>query len=204
MAVQVPASLPLSPTAPGSAVEAPRLVTGEQLAQLGNIGRADLVKGVIIQMSPTGYAHGRIEGNLGALIRAFVSQHKLGEVLVGEVGIYTARRPDTVRGADIAYISNERMAQVQSSSYLDVAPELVVEILSPDDRWGDLVDKLSEYFAVGVQVVWVTDPKTQSVYVYHAPNKVQHFSSDDVLPGGEVLPGFSVPVAELFARQSAG
>ena len=203
MAVQVPSSVPISPPAPGPAVEAPRLVTGEQLAQLGNMGRTDLVKGVIIHMSPTGYSHGRIEGNLGAILRAFVSQHKLGEVLVGEVGIYTARHPDTVRGADIAYISNERMAQVQSSSYLDVAPELVVEILSPDDRWGELMDKLSEYLAVGVQVVWVADPKTQSVYVYHSLNKVQHFSVEDALPGGEVLPGFGVPVAELFARQSA-
>ncbi len=203
MAVQVPSSVPISPPAPGPAVEAPRLVTGEQLAQIGDMGRTDLVKGVIIHRSPTEYSHGRIVGNFSAILQAFVSQHKLGEVLVGQVGIYTARRPDTVRGADVAYISNERLARVQSSSYLDVAPELVVQVLSPDDRWGELMDKLSEYFAVGVQVVWVADPKTQSVYVYHAPNKVQHFSAEDALPGGEVLPGFDVPVAELFARQSA-
>jgi Uma2 family endonuclease len=204
MAVQALSPVPVSSPAPSPAVEAPHLVTGDQLAQLGNIGRTELVKGVIIHMSPTGYLHGRIEGNLGAILRAFVSQHKLGEVLVGEVGIYTARGPDTVRGADVAYISNERLARVQSSSYLDVAPELVVEVLSPDDRWGDLVDKLSEYLAVGVQVVWVADPKTQSVYVYHSLNKVQHFSVEDALPGGDVLPDLSVPVAELFARQSAG
>jgi Uma2 family endonuclease len=202
MAVQVQ-SPKLSP-APSSAVEMPRLVTGEQLAGLGDIGRTELVKGVIVRMSPTGYSHGRVESNAGAILSAFVRQHKLGEVFVGEVGIYTARHPDTVRGADVAYISNERMARVQSSSYLDIAPELVVEILSPDDRWGDLVDKLSEYFAVGVQVVWVADPKTQSVYVYRSPDKVQHFSVEDALPGGDVLPGFSVSVAELFARQSAG
>ena len=200
MAVQVQSPIPVSPLAPSPAVE----VTGEQLAQLGNVGRTELVKGVIIHMSPTGHLHGYIEGKFYKALQAFVGQHKLGEVLVGEVGIYTARHPDTVRGADVAYISNERMAQVQSSSYLDVAPELVVEILSPDDRWGDLVDKLSEYFAVGVQVVWVADPKTQSVYVYRAPSKVQHFSPDDVLSGGEVMPGFSVPVAELFERQSPG
>lgn len=64
------------------------------------------------------------------------------------------------------------------------------------------MDKLSEYFAVGVQVVWVADPQTQSVYAYRSPNKVQHFSAEDALPGGEALPGFSVLVAELFARQS--
>ena len=203
MAVQAPSSVPISPPAPGPAVEAPRLEAGEQPAQLGDMGRTELVKGVIIHMSPTGYLHGYTEGKLYGALQAFVSQHKLGEVLVGKVGIYTARRPDTVRGADVAYISNERLARVQSSSYLDVAPELVVQVLSPDDRWGDLVDKLSECLAVGVQVVWVADPKTQSVYVYHSLNKVQHFSVEDALPGGEVLPGFGVPVAELFARQSA-
>ena len=201
MAVQV--QLPASPPARGEAIEAQHGVTGEELFKLGDIGRSELVKGVVVHMSPTGYSHGRVEGNAGAILSAFVRQHKLGEVLVGEVGIYTARHPDTVRGAAVAYISNERLARVQSPSYLDAAPELVVEILSPDDRWGELMDKLSEYFAVGVQVVWVADPKTQSVYIYRAPNKVQHFSAEDTLPGGEVLPGFGVPVAELFARQSA-
>ena len=203
MAVQVQSPVTGSSPPPGSIVETPRLVTGDQLAGLGNIGRTELVKGVIVHMSPTGYLHGYTEGKFYGALQAFVSQHKLGEVLVGEVGIYTARRPDTVRGADVAYISNERKARVQSSSYLDVAPELAVEILSPDDRWGELMDKLTEYFSVGVQVVWVADPRTQSVYVYHAPNKVQHFSAEDTLPGGEALPGFGVLVAELFARQSA-
>ena len=201
MVVQV--RLPAPPPAPGAATEAQHEVTGEDLFKLGDMGRVELVKGVVVHMSPTGYSHGRVESNVGAILSAFVRQHKVGEVLVGEVGIYTARHPDTVRGADAAYISNERMARVQSPSYLDVAPELTVEILSPDDRWGELMDKLTEYFAVGVQVVWVADPKTQSVYVYHAPNKVQHFSAEDTLPGGEVLPGFGVLVAELFARQSA-
>ncbi len=201
MAVQV--RLPAPPPVPDAAIEAQHEVTGEELFKLGDMGRVELVKGVVVHMSPTGYSHGRVEINVGAILRAFVQQHKIGEVLVGEVGIYTARHPDTVRGADVAYISIERMARVQSPSYLDVAPELAVEILSPDDRWGELMDKLTEYFAVGVQVVWVADPKTQSVYVYHAPDKVQHFSAEDTLPGGEVLPGFGVLVAELFARQSA-
>ena len=73
----------------------------------------------------------------------FAYHQKLGHVLVGEVGIYTNRNPDTVRGADVAYISKDRLAQTQSQSYLDVAPELIVEVLSPGDSWSEVIEKVS-------------------------------------------------------------
>lgn len=193
---------PTSAPAPsqGLAIEAQPPVTGEDLFGRGEIGRTELVKGVIVHMSPTGHLHGYIEGNFYKALEAFVSQRKLGRVIVGEVGVYTARHPDTVRGADVAFISHARMAQVRSQAYLDVAPELVVEILSPDDRWGELMEKLEEYFGVGVTVVWVADPQTRSVYVYRSLTDAQRFTANDALPGGGVLPGFSVPVADLFAE----
>ncbi|GAG28444.1 unnamed protein product, partial [marine sediment metagenome] len=76
------------------------LLTGEELFALGDIGRAELVKGELIRMSPTGHPHGYIEVNFAIDLGLFVRQHKLGRVLGGEVGIYTSRDPDTVRGAD--------------------------------------------------------------------------------------------------------
>lgn len=179
-------------------VEGRSSITGDELFKQGDIGRVELVKGRIVSMSPTGYAHGYVEGNFYRALHAFVHQHKLGRVLVGEVGIYTDRNPDTVRAADLIYISNERMAQVESPSYLDVAPELIVEILSPDDRWSDLMEKLDEYFTIGVPAVWVADPRTRDVYVYRSLTNAQRFMESDVLTGGDVLPGFEVPVAELF------
>lgn len=184
-----------------SPAQATAPLTGEELFKLGDIGRAELVKGEIIYMSPTGHAHGYVEVNFSAMLHAFVRQHKLGRVLGGEVGIYTNRNPDTVRGADVAFISNERLVQLQSQSYLDVAPELIVEVLSPDDRWSEIMEKLGEYFAIGVQMVWVADPRTQQVYVYHSLTTVENFSGNDRLSGGDVLPGFSVTVAELFAPE---
>lgn len=176
-------------------------ITGEMLFKLGNIGRAELVRGEIIYMSPTGHLHGFLESNFDRILGAFVYQQKLGRVLVGEVGIYTQRNPDTVRAADVAFISRQRWSQVQSQSYLDVAPELVVEILSPDDAWSELMEKLEEYFSIGVQMVWVADPRRQQVYMYHSLTDVERFVLDDVLSGSKVLPGFSVPVAELFAAE---
>jgi Uma2 family endonuclease len=149
-------------------------------------------------MSPTGFEHGEIENAIGAELRSFVRARKLGKVLVGEVGIFTRRNPDYVRGADAIYISNERYAQKQSKSYLDVAPELIVEIMSPGDTWSEVTQKLREYFAIGVQLVWVADPAAKIVYAYRSMTDVREFTEYDILPGDEILPGFSVPVAELF------
>jgi len=111
----------------------PSLITGEELLAMGDIGRTELVKGKIIHLMPTGHPHGFYEVNLATFLNVFVRTHKLGRVLGGEVGIYTHRQPDTVCGADVAFISHERLAQVQSKSFLDVCPELIVEVMSPDD-----------------------------------------------------------------------
>jgi Uma2 family endonuclease len=173
-------------------------LTGDELFAMGDIGRSELVKGELILISPTGHPHGYYEGNFFVALHTFVRPKKLGRVLVGEVGIYTTRNPDTVRGADVVFISNERMAQVQSASYLDVAPELVVEILSPDDRWSEIQDKLAEYFNIGVQMVWVANPKQQQVYVYRSLTEMEIVDADELLTGDDLLLGFSVSVAELF------
>ena len=122
----------------------------------------------------------------------------IGKVRAAEVGIYTRRNPDTGRGADVLSISNERYAQKKSPGYLDVAPDLVVEILSPNDRWTEVNQKLREYFAIGVRLVRVADPQTRSVYTYRALTDVREFTENDDLPGDNVLPGFSVKVAQLF------
>ncbi len=123
----------------------------------------------------------------------------MGKVRVGEVGIYIRRNPDTVRAADVAYISNDRYAQRKKKrGYLDVAPDLVVEIMSPDDRWSEVTQKLREYFSIGVRLVWVADPAVRTVYAYRSLTDVREFTEADTLPGDDVLPGLSVPVASLF------
>ena len=176
-------------------------ISGEKLFELGDIGPAELIKGEIVPMSPTGHLHGFIESNIGGLLRQFVQQHKLGRVLVGEVGLYTRRKPDTVRAADVLFISNERLAQVQSTSYLDVAPELIVEILSPDDSWSELMEKLEEYFSIGVQLVWLVDPRRQQVFVYRSLTDMEQLKIEQELSGAPVLPDLRLAVAELFAAE---
>ena len=174
-------------------------VSGEDLYELGHPGRVELVKGEIVSLSPTGRMHGIVEGNIYFALRSFCEQSQLGEVVVGEAGVYTSRDPDTVRGMDVAFISRERLSQTESMGYLDVAPELIVEVLSPHDRWSDVTEKLVEYFAIGVKLVWVADPRTRQIHVYTAPTQSQIFGPEDTLTGEPVLPGFSAPVSQLLA-----
>ncbi len=104
------------------------LVTGEQLLAMGDIGPCELIEGRVVMLSPTGVEHGGYEVNFAEALKGFVRRQKLGKVVSGEVGVYIRRNPDTVRGADVAFISNERYAQRKvKGGYLDVAPELVAE-----------------------------------------------------------------------------
>jgi len=176
-------------------------VTGEELAVMGNVGPCELVDGRIEAMTPTGNLHSAIELNLGSELLAWVRPRKLGHVRVGEAGIYTGRNPDTVRAADILFISKERYAQRDpDSAFFSVAPDLVVEVLSPSDRWRDATRKLREYFEIGVRVVWVIDPDARSVLVHRSLTDVHELTEDEQLTGEDVLPGFSMPVKALFAE----
>ena len=109
------------------------------------------------------------------------------------------RNPDSVRGMDVAYLSNERWAQQKNKDgYLEVPPDLIVEVLSPYDRWSNVTQKLREYFAIGVRLVWVADPEAAVVFAYRSLTDMREFKTEDTLTADEVLPGFSASVAALF------
>lgn len=160
--------------------------------------RCELVEGEIKQMSPTGWKHGGVESNLTERLNTFVRENDLGRVLAGEVGIYTGRDPDTVRGADVLFISHERLENASPEGFLDVAPELIVEIMSPSNAWEDVRQKIEEYFAIGVGHVWIVEPENRAVQVYRSRDAVRTLSEDDTLEGEGPLDGFSVAVRALF------
>lgn len=175
-----------------------RLITGEELYARGDLGPCELVEGRIIHHMPTGHPHGFIENIIGALLYIYLAKNRIGRALSGEVGIFTRRNPDTVRAADVAFISHARLEQVQSDSFLDVAPELVVEIMSPGNSWSEVQAKLAEYFAIGVKLVWVVDPQLEQVHVYRALEQVTLLKKQDTLTGADVLPGFTLVLTEIF------
>jgi Uma2 family endonuclease len=176
-----------------------KLITGEELARMPEIGRSELVEGRIVRMTPTGFRHGAVELRVGEVLSAFVEPLRIGRVLVGEVGIYTRHNPDTVRGADALFISHERYARAsKEKAYLDVAPELVVEVLSPDERPGDVARKITEFLEAGVLRVWTADPSRRTLRVHRTANESRELGPQDILSGEDVLPGFEIRVKQLF------
>jgi len=175
------------------------LMTADELFQRPDLGPSELVEGRVVLMSPTGFAHGDVELGLGSELRAWAKKTGRGKVVGGEVGIFIRRDPDTVRAADILFISHERLSRRAPSGYLDVPPELAVEILSPDDRWSDVIEKVSDYVSAGVDRVWIVDSRLRKVFAYRSLNEVVTFGEGDLLSDEELLPGFSCRVADLFS-----
>ena len=175
------------------------LITGEELAEMPNHDLCELIDGRIVPMSPTNPEHGRIEATIAAVLRTFVSTKNLGIVMTGEVGMFTKRNPDRVRGADVVFISHERyQRRNKTRGFLDVAPELVVEILSPENAHIDMHQKVEEYLKIGVRLVLVVDPDTHTITAHRPRGAVDPYAAGDAVPCEDVLPGFILPVAAAF------
>jgi Uma2 family endonuclease len=181
-----------------TAQTATTLITGEELLTMGDIGPCELIDGRIVPMSPTGGRHGIVESRLGSALSFFVQQHDLGWVLTGEVGIYIRRNPDRVRGADIVILSRERWPEGPSEGFLQGSPDLVVEIMSPNDRWQEVRQKIAEYFSIGVRWVWIVEPENRAVLVFRSSSDFQQLGAEEILVGEGMLEGFTLPVASLF------
>ena len=160
---------------------------------MGDIGPCELIDGRIVRMNPIGRSHAYVAANLSMALNQFVRQHKLGEVLVGEIGIFIQREPDRVRAADVAFVSKERLAQTTASGYLKVAPDLVVEIISPTDRWQTVRDKLEEYFAIGVHRVWIVEPETRACAGLPLSHEMNRARREGDILSGEGVPGRILP-----------
>lgn len=188
-------ALPLSRESP--------ILTAEELFRRPDLEPCELVDGRAIPTAPTGFLHGDIESELSLRLRSYAKETGHGRVAGGEVGIVIRRNPDTVRAADVLFVSHERLGRSPASGYLEVAPELVVEILSPDDRWSEVMEKLSDYFQAGVLRVWVVDPRVRKVFVYRSLSQVETFTDGQTLGDENLLPGFTLAISELFGG-SAG
>ena len=176
----------------------PVLITGEQLAEMENIGRCDLINGEIRPKMPTKREHGQVSALIIGYLIIHNLQHKRGEVYSSETGVYTRREPDTVRGMDAAFISHERLKHAKKDSFLTVAPELVVEVLSRSNTKREIDEKLVEYFDIGVAVVWVVNPRRRQVKVYRSADKFDLLTTSDRLTCPDLLPEFDVAVKDIF------
>lgn len=174
----------------------PALMTAEELLHVPN-KHAELVRGILVVREPPGLPHGRIALELGAALLAHVRARGLGRVYV-ESGFKLASNPDTVRGPDLAFISQRRIPDPEPRGFPDLAPDLAVEILSPDDRPGAVLGKVGDYLSAGTTLVWVVDPDRRLARVYRADGSEQIVGEQEVLQGEEVIPGFACPLASIL------
>ncbi len=182
-----------------------RLMTAEELWGLPERPgvRYELVEGELVEVPGAGGVHAELVMNLLLLLHPFVSGRDLGRVYADGLSYIIKRGPDLVRVPDVSFVSRERIpAGGIPVGFWPGAPDLAVEIVSPNDRAEDVREKVREYLAGGVRLVWVLWPSSRSVSV-HAPGApTRELRPDDELDGGELLPGFRVPVAELFEAGS--
>ncbi len=180
--------------------KAASLLTADDLLRLYGEGvRGELIRGELSETMPTGQEHGEVVMNLGILLGNFIKPQGLGRLMGSDTGVLLERDPDTVREPDVAFISAERLPTgVRVRGYSEVVPDLVVEVVSPGDGRGEVYDKARMWISHGARMVWVADPDTHTVEVHEPSAPLATLEESDTLSGGDVLPGFSCPVRDVF------
>jgi Uma2 family endonuclease len=176
-------------------------MTADELLLLPDDGkRYELICGELHAMARAGGEHGYVAIEAAYRLRTFLAQHPNagGVLFAAETGFRLTRGPDTVRAPDVAYVSEARRAQALVPGYPEMAPDLVVEVVSPNDTAGEIQRKVDQWLAAGVRLVWVLYPSTRSALAYRADGTARLLHADDELTGDPVLPGFSCRLGELF------
>jgi Uma2 family endonuclease len=136
--------------------------------------------------------------NLALRLGNHVGREGAGQVFAAETGFTLARGPDTVRAPDIAFVRRERLPTPIPVGFPEFAPDLVVEVLSPGDRPGEVLAKVGDWLEAGARLVWVIDPERRIARVYRQDGSESSITADGQLDGEDLLPGFSCPLAEIL------
>lgn len=179
------------------------LMTAEEFAELpDDEERYELVEGRLETVSLPGWEHGEIVMELAFLIKGFARERKLGTVFAAETAFRLQSDPDTVRGPDIGFVIADRIptGEVDRRKPFPGAPDLAVEVISPNDVYTKVRRKIDEYLKAGTKLVWIVDPSVREVEVWRADRSRTWLTETDVLDGETVLPGFQITVRDLFLQ----
>jgi Uma2 family endonuclease len=177
-----------------------RLMTADELWRLPSDDRRhELVKGELTTMAPAGFEHGVVINRLAFLLTGHVDKCGLGVITGAETGFLLSQKPDTVRAPDIGFVGMRRVRSAgRTEKFWNGAPDLAVEILSPSDTLDSAESKVDDYLLAGTALVWVVNPRRQTVMTYRANRPPQLLAADQKLDGEDVVPGFSATIAEIF------
>jgi Uma2 family endonuclease len=162
-------------------------------------GRFELVRGELRPMSPTNFAHLRIRDNISFPVSRFVREHELG--VVGGEGGFELEIGRTVLAPDVVFVAAARVPsrERQMRGWIPLAPDFVAEVVSPSNTAEEMAEKVLIYLRAGVRLLWIADPKQETVTVNWPDRTARIFVVGETLDGGDALPGFSLPVADVFA-----
>lgn len=177
------------------------LLTAEQFAELPeSLHRSiELVKGNLVEMNPPMPRHGEICFRVAHIVGIYLDEHPEGRIVTNDSNVLIERDPDTVRGADVAYYSFERVPKGPlPAGFLPIAPDFVFEVLSPNDRWSEMHSKIADYLSAGVKAVCVLDDSTRTLQAFYADRPLQVYSAQDDFTVPEILSEFRVRVEKFF------
>jgi Uma2 family endonuclease len=172
-------------------------MTADELVDLPDGHRYELVKGVLLTRSPSGFNHGRVTMNLSVLLATYIRANNLGVTCAAETGFKLEHNPDTVLAPDFAFIGKERPVQ-HSVGFLEMAPDLAVEVISSTKTRREAERKAAQWLSFGVQSVWILNCQKRTVEVVSGDGSRTLFTESDELSDEHILPGFCVTVAEIF------
>lgn len=178
------------------------LMTADQFADLPADGPpVELHEGVLTLMAPATPRHGEVMLNIAVALRDYLRLHPIGRLTGGEAGMVIQRGPDTVLAPDVAVVLHGQLddSGPLPSRITDLVPALVVEVRSPSDRRGEVATKTRRWLAAGCRLVWNVNPVAETVQAHHQDGAVRLYNPEETLDAEPVLPGFSVPVSDLFA-----
>ena len=175
-------------------------VTAQELLAMPDDGlRRELVRGEVRKTAPAGFQHGSIAAEVAASLAWHVRSNGLGVVVAAETGFKIAGNPDTVRAPDAAFVSRERVEEADGTiGYWTGAPVLAVEVISPNDRFAEVEEKVGDWISSGCRMVLIVNPKGKNVTVRLPEKRVAILTEAETIDGGEVVPGWTLPVSELF------
>jgi len=180
-----------------------RLYTTQDLAAMPDDGKVyELHNGVLIEVAGSKYRQTRLAVWIAHLLMTFIEQNKLGGAVTGADGAAELNQYNT-RIPDVAYITAERAQQQDEESYLQGAPDLAVEVVSPSNGQLEMQQRAGEYLSAGARLVWIVDPTRNTIDVYRLGGARVILTKDDILDGGDVLPGLALPVQRVFEQLGA-
>lgn len=178
-----------------------KLYTAEELLRLPDDAmRRELVRGEIRTIAPAGNEHGYLALRIASRLEQHVDVNGLGRTYAAETGFKIATDPDTVRAPDVAFVGRECVEKVgRVADFWPGAPDLAVEVVSPGDTHAEVVEKSLAWLDAGCRMVLVVEPQCRIITVYRSREDIRILAGDEAVDGADVVPGWRLPVAEIFA-----